>query len=137
MQTVPNTAAYLQQIDEIVQTELIPAITGGITCSEEERKLLLLPPKLGGLGIPIFSTISDAECENSKHFTASLQKNIIEQNRVYVTDKKKLKQLKNEIKAKRNGKHQNLLKDIRKEMSKEKIRLNDINQEIGASSWLT
>ena len=137
MRTVPNTAAYLQQIDEIVQTELIPAITGGITCSEEERKLLSLPPKLGSLGIPIFSTISDAEFENPKHFTASLQKNIIEQNRVYVTDKKKLKQLKNEIKAKRNDKHQNLLKDIRKEMSKEKIRLNDINQEIGASSWLT
>ena len=137
MQTVPNTAAYLQQIDEIVQTELIPAITGGITCSEEERKLLSLPLKLGGLGIPIFSTISDAEFENLKHFTASLQKNIIEQNRVYVTDKKKLKQVKNEIKAKRNDKHQNLLKDITKEMSKEKIRLNDINQEIGASSWLT
>ena len=137
MRTVPNTAAYLQQIDEIVQTELIPAITGDITCSEEEKKLLSLPPKLGGLGIPIFSTISDAELENSKHFTASLQKNIIEQNRVYVTDKKKLKQLKNEIKAKRNDKHQNLLKDIRKEMSKEKIRLNDINQEIGALSWLT
>ena len=64
MRTVPNTAAYLQQIDGIVQTELIPAITGGITCSEEERKLLSLPPKLGGLGIPIFSTISDAEFEN-------------------------------------------------------------------------
>ena len=60
----------------MTNTEFIPAITGRIICSEKERNLLYLPPKLGGLVIPVFSSISDSEFENSKYFTAELQKNI-------------------------------------------------------------
>ena len=56
MRTIPDIAEQLKQIDELVQTEFIPAITVGIVCSEFECHLSFLPPKMGGLGIPIFET---------------------------------------------------------------------------------
>ena len=51
MRTVPNISNLLRHIDDVITKEFIPAITGGVKCSENERKLLLLLPKLGGLDI--------------------------------------------------------------------------------------
>jgi len=61
MRTIPNISYLLAPVDEILLTSFIPAITGGIAINQEERKLLALPTKLGGLGIPMFSEISDTE----------------------------------------------------------------------------
>ena len=41
-------------------------ITRGVKCSENERKLLSFPLKLVGLGIPIFSEMSEFEYSNSE-----------------------------------------------------------------------
>ena len=38
----------------MILTKFIPAITGGIYVTPDERYLLSLPGKYGGLGIPIF-----------------------------------------------------------------------------------
>ena len=59
MRTIPDILDQLNQLDELLTSEFIPAITGGIHCSGIERKLLSLPSKLGGLGIPIFTEISN------------------------------------------------------------------------------
>ena len=53
MRTIPNISSHLKRLDVVI-TEFIPAITGGINCSQIERKLMSLPPKLGGMGIPVF-----------------------------------------------------------------------------------
>ena len=45
MRTIPNIGKELKQIDDVVRTEFIPAVTGGINCSDLERKLLSLPRK--------------------------------------------------------------------------------------------
>ena len=58
---VTNISNLLRHIDEVITKEFIPVITRGVKCSENERKLLSLPPKLGGLGIPIFSETADFE----------------------------------------------------------------------------
>ena len=49
----------------MIQTEFIPSVTGGITSNKEEIKSLLFPPKLGGLGIPIFAESFQVAYENS------------------------------------------------------------------------
>ena len=49
MRTIPDISDQLNQLDELITSEFIPAITGGIHCSDVERKLLSLPSKLGGL----------------------------------------------------------------------------------------
>ena len=58
MMSEPNISNLLRYIDDVITKEFILAIAGGIKCSENERKLSL-PPKLSGLGIPVFSETSD------------------------------------------------------------------------------
>ena len=65
MRTIPDISDQLNQLDEVITSEFIPAITGGIHCSKIKRKLLSLPSKLGGLGIPTFAEISNQEYEYS------------------------------------------------------------------------
>ena len=39
----------IKKIDNFTRTELLPVTGRGIRCSVEQRKLLALPPKLGGV----------------------------------------------------------------------------------------
>ena len=64
MHTISGASTQLKRLDEVVQLEFIPVITGGIFYNEMERKLIALPSKLGELGIPIFTKTSNDEFEN-------------------------------------------------------------------------
>ena len=59
--TIPNIFSHLKRLDEVITTEFIPAITGGVNLSDIERRLMSLQPKLGGMRIPILSDIADTE----------------------------------------------------------------------------
>ena len=61
MRTIPNIKNQLKQLDDVIRTEFIPAITGAINCSDIERRLMSLPPSFGVLGIPIFSESAKKE----------------------------------------------------------------------------
>ena len=136
MRTVPDISSLLQKVDDVITTELIPAITGGIICSSAERRLLSLPPKLGGLGIPILSSISDTEYQNSVKVTENLRNRIIQQERRYAHDVNE-SEIKNKIKSSRIQRNKHLLEEIRTVMNDQQRCLNDINREDGSSSWLT
>ena len=56
---------FLHPTEEIIRHYLTPAITGGHMCSDEERVLLSLQAKLGGLGISILTDSSNQEYNNS------------------------------------------------------------------------
>ena len=64
IRTTPNLSTILHELDQVIN-ELIPAITDGLVVSSEERVLLSLPVKLGGLGIPIFAESCKTEYQNS------------------------------------------------------------------------
>ena len=51
----------LKPFDEVVKNKFIPTIVGGRQISDDERLLLSLPTKLGGLAIPIFHRTSSIE----------------------------------------------------------------------------
>ena len=57
MRTIPDIY-QLNQLNEVITSEFMPAITGGIHCSTIEWKLLALPSKF-----PIFAEISNQEHE--------------------------------------------------------------------------
>ena len=63
MRTIPNIKTQLKELDDVIRTEFIPAITGGINCSDTERRLMSLPPRFEGLGISIFSESAKKENE--------------------------------------------------------------------------
>lgn len=55
-----KTFGYLlQQIEDILRHELIPAITGQQAISDAARRMFALPTRLGGLGIHILPELAD------------------------------------------------------------------------------
>ena len=64
MRTIPDISYQLEKIEALILTKFIPAITGGIYVNPDERYLLSLPAKCGGLGLPIFSELTDIEFQN-------------------------------------------------------------------------
>ena len=69
---MPNIKQHLLILDDIVDNVFIPAITEGHVCSKDERLLLSLPVKKGGLAIPIFSNAAQFEFTNSRMITEQL-----------------------------------------------------------------
>jgi len=71
-----------------VQDKLIPAFSDGYICSEDERLLLSLPIKSGGMSIPIFETKSTDEYQFSRMACSQLIRNIKSQTVEYLFDMK-------------------------------------------------
>ena len=120
----------------MIDNEFIPAITDGHCCSEMDRKLLSLPVRLGGLGIPIFSELCEREYRNSVLVTQQLTEKIRDQTTVYNIDKEREKEIQSRIKKNRKEYEEKVIEDLRKKMSKEQTRANDLAQMKGASAWL-
>ena len=73
IRTMPNIKQHLLILDDIVDNVFIPAITEGHICSKDERLLLSLSVKKGGLAIPIFS---NSEFTNSRMATEQLVRKV-------------------------------------------------------------
>ena len=109
MRTIPDICKYLQKLDHYVEKSFIPALIDGYILNSIERKLLSLPVKLGGMRIIVFADVPKTEYQNSRNITELLTKH-------------------------RNTERlQSLIIDL----PTNKIRLNEINQEKGASTWLS
>ena len=59
-------------LEDIIRFKFIPSITGGQICSNDERVLLLLWTRFGGLGISLFHENAGTESENSRKLTSKL-----------------------------------------------------------------
>ena len=133
MRTIPDISDQLNQLDELITPEFIPAITGGIHCSDIERKLLSLPLNLG---IAIFAEISNQEYEYSLILSKDLSTRIIKQE-IQLSSETDVQNIKRKIKNQKQKKYQAKLQNIRSYLTEEQIRLNNLNQGHGSSSWLT
>ena len=136
MRTIPNLQDVLQPLDDTINTKFIPAITEGHNCSEDDRRLLALPVRLGGLGLPIFTELCEREFRNSTIITEQLTNKIIEQDPEYSFDTEKQKEAEAKIRKERSDQEKNILADIRRRMTQEQLRANDVAQMKGASAWL-
>ena len=81
--TIPNISDHLVPLEASIRTKLIPALTGRPPPSDNERDLLALPVRLGGLGIPDPSKRSTDEFSASLSVTGPLRTLISEQNPIY------------------------------------------------------
>ena len=135
MRTIPDIRKQLRKFDEVILTEFIPAITGGIAITENERKLLPLAPRLVGVGISIFEELSEIEYQNSFMMSEHLCNRITDQFRRHEPDLE-LNKKKKQIKSMKNDRQNKILEIIRNKMSSEEKKQNDLNIETGVS-WLT
>ena len=105
--TIPGIKHLLQPLENAIKDHFIPAITRNHLCNEYERRLLSLPPKMGGLGIIIPMEIAEVEFENSCKLTKSPQDHIIRSN-IHSCENN----LKNEIKRAKQSRNQRILDEI-------------------------
>eukprot|EP00794_Sanderia_malayensis_P019271 gene19271-biopygen16156 len=134
---MPNISEFLQPFDKVIDDTFIPAITEGHICSKDERLLLSLPVKLGGLGIPIFSQLSKIEYQNSRKLTEQSSSKIKDQTTEYQLDEQLQTVVKKTFVKEREEKNKEILVDLRSRMTPDMKKANKISQLKGASSWLS
>ena len=117
----------MKKINDLLTTEFLPVITGGLVYSTEER-LLALAQKLGGLGTLLFSEISDIEYENSRLITKLTCEMIISEDRGYQPGQE-IKMIKIKLATTKS----NLL-ELRERLNSNQNYLDLISLERGASS---
>ena len=81
--------------------------------------------------------IAKEEYVNSRELTKKLTNLIIQQEHSYTVSEDKIKKIRSKIQKKQMEKQQRALSSLRDKMSYMEIRLNDLAQEQGSSSWLT
>ena len=138
--TIPNNGKELKQLDDVIRTEFIPAITGGdtrgINCSDLERKLLSFPPELGELGIPLFRETAEKEYKFFTTISKDLTSRIANQHCQHQSNEN-VNQTKNKVKPMKLQHHQEQLNELHLKFSGQQKRLNELSHEQGTSSWLT
>ena len=115
----------------MIDSHFLPAILDGRICSANDRNLLSLPVKFGGLSIPIFSEIAEREFINSKLTCQQLILNIKNQVREYIFDNKSHNTIKRDIVKSRDQLNTQKLENIRSLLKKDEIRANDLAQMKG------
>ena len=99
LRTIPHFDQHLKKLEEVIKHRLLPAILGGHIVTDQERKLLALPPRLGGMGIKIPYEYAEFEYQCSRKVTKALVQQIVDENQ---PDENDVKQTKYKIKAERS-----------------------------------
>ena len=133
IRTIPNISHLLQPIENIIWVEFITFLFEGRTCYDEERQLLFLPVKLGGMGITNITSISDIEYQNSEKTTKNLVHKIKKKEPVLTSANSSNQQEK--FKSSTEF-YDNLLRNIRSKMAPTQLKVNDRATD-GASIWLS
>ncbi len=76
--TTPNISEHLSELEGIIQTKLIPALTGRPPPNEAERDLLALPCRLRGVGLSNPASRSPMEFEASQRIAGPLKTLILD-----------------------------------------------------------
>ena len=126
MRMIPGIGKLLRKVDEIIPTEFIPSTTGGIFITENDRKLLSLALRLGGLCIPILEELCEIEYQNSIMISEHLCNRITDQFGTHEPDPE-LDTKKKQEKSMNNDRQKKILETIRNEMSSEERKQNDLN----------
>ena len=137
MRTMEGLENYLTPLEEAISKKFLPTLLG-CQVSPIYRKLMALPPKLGGMGIINPTKAAPEEFKNSVKMTKHLKKLIIEQNKYGDIDKNAVKDIRRTISKEREKNQKEELQRILDNQlqlpEKKKIQMC---LEKGASNWLT
>ena len=135
MRTIPDISNALIPLEKAIREKLIPALCGK-KVNDQERKLLSLPPRLGGMGLTNPVESSPFEFESSTRLTEEQQQFVIKQVDHGKLDEKNHNKIKLEIREKRSERHLESLEEILQSVNPTKRRLIESSMEKGASNWL-
>ena len=135
--TIPDIADLLNPLEEAIQQYLIPALTGRPPCSREERDLLALPVRFGGMGITNPASTPHRNFEASKRLTSPLVATIATQDQDRLVDISAILEAKASIRQSNREFQTQLAESVHGNLSPQLKRHVDLAMEKGASSWLS
>ena len=136
--TTPDISERMRPLEHVTKEEFIPAILNRVfSCTDELRTIFALPPRFGGLGIPVMLEVADNEYEYSCRATKNLKEAIVHQCDNY-EEGEEAKVVKALITRDRNRvysmKQAKIIEELGPTLGKLMVQLAS---EKGASTWLT
>ena len=119
LRTVQGISPMLRPLEDAIHQQFLPALTGRPACSPEERELLSLPVRLGGLGINDPTMSAHTEFATSTQISAPLVALIvaliIAQENKYSIDQRELRKIKADTKSLNRRRLEERAKELKKE----------------------
>ena len=135
--TIPNISHLLEPVKDALQQDFIPVLTGCHACSREERKLLALQVRLGGLGIQSPANVSESAFEVSLKLTSPLVKAILTQGPNLQVDLAEVINIKDAIRKSNQELRAAQAMTVYDALPNPLQRCIELASEKGASSWLS
>ena len=136
MRTIPGISTLLRPLENSIRNVFLPALLRSHALRDDERALLVLPPRLGGMGITSPEKLADIEHLNSIKLTLSLTEKIIAQDAQNEPDQVVITEQRRRISNDRQKAQKDTLESLKITLPWEMVRKIDIAQETGASNWL-
>ena len=137
MRTIPGISHLLMPVEDTIRNIFLPALLGSVTVTDEERNLLTLPPRLGGMGITSPVARAEVEFANSTKLTNSLTEKIVAQDAHGIIDQNLVTEARKKISSDRQQAQRTKLSTLANSFPVPKWRKIQAAQETGASNWLT
>ena len=103
----------LKPLEDLFRFNFIPAITGGNLCLDNDRILLSLPVRFGGLAIPLFHNDAKYDYQNSRKLTLSLTQLIKDQYHIYSVNETEQKSIKSNMKINKEERYKATLTEFK------------------------
>ena len=135
MRTIEDIDTLFQPLEDVITQTLIPALTGRCQCNPDERRLLSLPIRHGGLNIinPVIS--ASGEYHASQKISEPLKDMIVQQSESF--SEPQLQSIKTDLRRQKQQETESAVQEIRESLSPPKQRMKDVLGEKGLSSWLS
>ena len=134
--TTPDITHLLQPLENVIQKSFLPALTGRNAPSTEERDLLALPARLGGLGITNPTTL-EQEYAHSTLISRPLSDLIITQQTELGDAPLTQQQAKSTVRIERKKEQSANANETIGKLSDNLRRATELASEKGVSTWLT
>ena len=135
--TVPNVGHLLTDLEDIIQSNLLPALTGWPPLSIIERNLLSLPARHGGIGL-VNPTTCDHSYETSRKITELPVHEVLSRSYSYSIETILAQsQIKCEAQKQRNDQNIQKCADLKTHLQPVQLKAVELAGERGASAWIT
>ena len=137
MRSIDSPSSLFQPLEDAIHQELIPALTGREPNSPEERKLLALPVRHGGLNICNPVEMTETELMGSKSISAPLTEMITSQTNIRDFTKPQLQNAKRVLHQQKRERNSIATQETKEQLPQHLQRAMELASEKGASTWLT
>ena len=136
LRTIESLAPLLQPLEDTIRLLFLPSLTGRDAPTDDERELLALPARLGGLGLINPTTLTN-EYDNSLHISAPLSALITLQSADLGDACEQQREVKATLRAERRRQQETTAAELKARLPSRLQCVADHASEKGSSSWVT